>query len=409
MRQASRRFRGSYCSYVFIFFFTYFAMSTFSSVISVYLTGIGKTATEMSLIVSSGGMFSFVVVPFVGYLCDCFRRHTRLICAVLVLGMGALAFGFAFCRQVWSLFLLNGLVMSLLNATMPVSERLASVCKFRYGTLRVWGTLGYAAGAQAAGIAIQSFPSFVLFSAVTAATVLSAVGYLSAEDPTEHEPPAAPAPPTAPAPLTDLAPQTDRREGRAPLSSLLKNPQFLLYLVICFFCAGCSGVNMTYAPMLLNKLGMATGAVGTVLSLSTLVEIPIILFSNKFMDRFSGKFLLVVMFSIFIVQYLFYGLSDSLWVVVAAMVLLKAVASTLMMMIILKVVRNLVAPALTTTGLSVVTSVNNLGMIALQNAGGVLVDHTDIPTMYLGMAGLAALSLLLSLFLKVRNDEKVFG
>ena len=397
MSHSPHRFRGSYCSYVLIYFFAYFGMSTFSSVISVYLTGIGKSATEMSLIVSSGGIFSFAVVPLVGYLCDRFRQYTRLISALLLLGMGALAFAFTWCRQVWSLFLLNGLVMSFLNATMPVSERLASVCKYRYGTLRVWGTLGYAAGAQAAGIAIQSFPSFVLFSTVTVATVFAAIGYLGAEDPTEHTS------------QTESASQTEHSKAHAPLSSLLKNPQFLLYLLISFLCAGCSGVNMTYAPLRLNELGMATGAVGTVLSVSTLVEIPLILFSNKFMDRFSGKFLLAVTFSIFIVQYLFYGLSNRLWVVVAAMILLKAVASTMMMMIILKIVSNLVSPKLTTTGLSVVTSMNNLGTIALQNAGGVLVDHTDIPTMYLGMAGLAAAALLLSLFLKVGNDEKVFG
>lgn len=391
MHAPVRRFRGSYLSYVLIYFFSYFAMSAFSSVLSVYLTGIGKTATEMSFIVSAAGIFSFAMVPFVGYLCDRFRR-TRLISALLLLGMGALAFLYAWCRQVWALFLLNGLVMSLLNATMPVSERLASVCKYRYGTLRVWGTFGYAAGAQAAGIAIQSFPSFVLFSTVTVATVLSAIGFLGAEDPTE------------------IVPEQPESGGEsAHLSSFLKNPQFLLYLLISFLCAGCSGVNMTYVPMLLSELGMPTGAVGTVLSVSTLVEIPIILFSNKFMDRFSGKFLLVATFVIFIVQYLFYGCSSSLWVVVAAMILLKAVASTMMMMIILKIVRNLVSPALTTTGLSIVNSVNNLGTIALQNAGGVLADHTSIHVLYLCMAGLAGLGLLLSLFLKVGNDEKVFS
>lgn len=400
MSRTSHRFQGSYLSYVLIYFFSYFAMSAFSSVLSVYLTGIGKTATEMSFIVSAAGIFSFAMVPFVGYLCDRFRR-TRLISALLLLGMGALAFLYAWCRQVWALFLLNGLVMSFLNATMPVSERLASVCKYRYGTLRVWGTFGYAAGAQAAGIAIQSFPSFVLFSTVTVATVLSAIGFLGAEDPTE-----AALTETEP---TETVPQTRRSAENAHLSSFLKNPQFLLYLLISFLCAGCSGVNMTYVPMLLSELGMPTGAVGTALSVSTLVEIPIILFSNKFMDRFSGKFLLGATFAIFIAQYLCYGLSSSLWVVVAAMILLKAVASTMMMMIILKIVRNLVSPALTTTGLSIVNSVNNLGTIALQNAGGMLADHTSIHVLYLCMAGLAVLGLLLSLFLKVGNDEKVFS
>ncbi len=391
LKTEARRFKGSYLSYVSIYFFTYFAMAAFSAVLSVYLTGIGKTATEMSFIVSASGLFSFAMVPAVGYLCDRTGKP-RLISGILLLGMGLMSLLFAWCRQVWALFLLNGLIMSFLNSVMPVSERLAGSCKFRYGTLRVWGTFGYAAGAQVAAVAVQSFPPIVLFSLVLASSLLAAVGFLGAEDPLLPDPP----------------PQEKDRE-RVKLSSFLKNSQFLLYLGISFLCAGCSGVNMTYAPMLLNEMGMPTGQVGTVLFFSTLVEIPIILFSNKFMDRFSGKTLLTLTFTIFIAQYLFYGFSHTAWVVVAAMILLKAVASTLMMMIILKIVRNLVSPSLTTTGLSIVNSVNNLGTIILQNLGGVAVDHSSVHALYLGMAGLSVLGLLLTLLLRVGNDQKVFS
>lgn len=392
METKSRRYRGSYLSYLMIYFFSYFAMAAFSSVLSVYLTGEGKSATEMSFIVSAAGLFSFAMVPAVGYLCDRLGRP-RQISAVLLAGMGILAVVFSFCRQVWALFLLNGLIMSFLNSIMPVSEQLASASKFRYGVLRVWGTLGYAAGAQAAGLAFQSFPPIVLFSLVFVSCLLASAGFLGAED----------------SPLPEAPSEDGESPEKAKLSSFLGNRYFLLYLVISFLCAGCSGANMTYAPMLLNEMGLPTGIVGTVLFFSTLVEIPIILFSNKFMDRFSGKSLLVLTFVIFIVQYLFYGLSGSVWVVVAAMVLLKAIASTLMMMIVLKMVRNIVSPGLTTTGLSVVNSINSLGTIAIQNLGGVVTDYAGLHVLYLGMAGMACLGLLLTLFLKVGNREKVFA
>lgn len=385
------RMKGSYLTYVLIYFFSYFAMASFSAVLSVYLTGIGKTASEMSFIISGASLFSFAMVPLVGYLCDRLKK-SRLISGVLLMGMGVMAVVFAVCRQVWALFLLNGLIMSFYNSTMPISERLAASCKYRYGVLRVWGTFGYAAGAQAAGLAIQSLPPIALFAMVCGSALLAAVGFAGAEDP--RLPPA----------------EEENREVKpARLAAFLKNPSFLLYLLISFVCAGCSGVNMTYAPMLLNELGVPTGAVGTVLFFSTLVEIPLILFSNKFMDRFSGKTLLAANFCVFIAQYLFYGLAGSAWVVVAAMVLLKAIASTLLMMIILKIVRNLVAPELTTTGLSIVNSINNLGTIVLQNLGGALVDRASVQTLYLYMAAAAAAGLVLSLFLKVKNNEKVFG
>lgn len=391
MKAVVQRCKGSYASYVLIYFFVYFAMSSFSSVLPVYLTGAGKSATEMSLIVSAAGLFSFAMVPITGYLCDRTGRP-RLISGVLLLAMGALALIFPLCDRVWALFLLNGFIMSFMNSVMPISERLAGATKFRYGVLRVWGTLGYAAGAQAAGLAIQSLPAMALFIFVLLSTLLGALGFAGAENPI----------------LPDSARERAGKK-RVKLSSFLKNPQFLLFLVIAFLFSACSGTNITYSPVLLSGMGVSTGTVGTVLSVGTLVEIPIILFSNKFMDRFSGKTLLLAAFGIITVQFLFYGLSKTPWLVITVMILLKAIASTLFMMIILKIVRNLVAPELTTTGLSVVNSLNNVGTILLQNLGGIVTDHFSIQSMYLLMALLTALGMVLTLLLKVGNSETVFG
>ena len=166
---------------------------------------------------------------------------------------------------------------------------------------------------------------------------------------------------------------------------------------------------MNYAPVLLADMGLSTGAVGTVLFFSTLVEIPLILFSHRYMDRLSGKFLMAAALAIIGVQCACYGLTRSLAVVVAVMIAIKAIASTLYVMITLKMVRNLLGAEITTTGLSVVNSVNNLATILMQNAAGVLVDHSDIHTLYLVLCGLAAAGFLLTLLLKVGNRETVFA
>ncbi|WP_369298763.1 MFS transporter [uncultured Neglectibacter sp.] len=386
------RFKGSYLSYVLIYFFSYFAMASFVSVLSVYLTNIGKSGGEMSFIVSASGIFSFAMLPFTGYLCDRTGK-SRFISGALLVAMGAMALIFSQCRQVWALFLLEGLLMACLNSAMPISERLAAATKFRYGVLRVWGTIGYAAGAQAAGLAIQHFPPIILFALVFLSTVIAAIGFAGAEDP-----------------ILPAAPEQEREEKRRPpLSSFLKNPQFLLFLLIAFLFYASSGVNFNYAAYLLDTLGVPTGAVGTVLAVGTLVELPIILFSNKFMDRFSGKTLLLLACGMNVVQFLCYGLTRDPLIVVAVMILLKALAATLFMMLILKIVRNLVAPELTTTGISVVNSVTSLGTIVMQNVGGSILDSSNIHVLYLVLAGLTAAAMVLTLFLRVENREKVFG
>lgn len=53
--------------------------------------------------------------------------------------------------------------MAFINSITPVCERVAGSGKYRYGVLRVWGTLGYAAGAQGAGLVLEWLPPAPFF------------------------------------------------------------------------------------------------------------------------------------------------------------------------------------------------------------------------------------------------------
>lgn len=393
MRNLFARYRGSYISYVTLYFFAYFTLAIFSSVLPVYLTDIGKSAGEMSFIMSASSFFSLAAVPLMGYLCD-LTQKPRLISSILSAGMAAGSLALAASQKTWTLFLLQGLTMSFFSATQTVSEQLAAGSPYRYGVLRVWGTLGYAAGAQASGLAVQIFPGPTLFFMAAASSALTVLGFSGAggkEIPQKKLP-------------------AKRTESRLPsVTVFLRDPRFLLYMFITFLIMGCATVNNTYLPLLLKDFGVPTGAIGTALSVGTLVEIPVILFSHKFMDNFSSKTLLLATMAVFAVQYLFYCTASGPWAVIIPLVLLKAIATTLMMMLNLKVVHNLVPSGLSTVALSLISACNGLGSIILQNAGGAFADHFPIRSLYLILACFALLSLLLSLFLRIEDKEKVFG
>lgn len=393
------RYRDSYISYIFLYTGYYLAFASYSSVLSVYLSGIGMTDREMSLILSAAGIFSFFIAPVTGYLNDR-ARNPKAVPAALLVSVGGLGLVFSACRGLWTLFLLNGVTMAFINSITPVCERVAGSGKYRYGVLRVWGTLGYAAGAQGAGLVLEWLPPGALFLLVAGACGLCLLGLWGVV--------IQPAMAGAPAQERGL-PIKKKAGGRLLLGSLLGNPPFLLFLLAAFLFAGCSGVNINYSPVLLGSLGIPAVSVGTVLFLSTLTEIPLILFSHKFMDRLSGRLLTAICFLLAVGQYLAYGLASSPWTVVGVMVLVKAVASTLYMMLSLKMVRALAPKELTTTGLSVVASVNNLAGILLQNLGGWTAEAFGIQAMYLCMAGLCLTGLVLAAFLRVQNEQRVFS
>ena len=132
-----RRFKGSYFSYVLVFFFFFFCMASFSSVLSVYLSGIGISYSNVGRIVSASGFFAMIMIPTTGYLSDRTRKP-RLIGGIMLVCVGIFVMLFSQSRTVALLFLLNGLTMSFISAVQPLLERLAGASKYRYGILRVW-------------------------------------------------------------------------------------------------------------------------------------------------------------------------------------------------------------------------------------------------------------------------------
>lgn len=123
---------------------------------------------------------------------------------------------------------------------------------------------------------------------------------------------------------------------------------------------------------------MPTGAVGTVLFFSTIVELPVILFSYKFMDRFSGRTLMLLAFAIMVAQFLLYATAPNAFVAVVTMLVLRAIGSTLFGMILLKIVRGVVQVRSVSTALGVISATDAMSAILMQNLGGILVENTSI-------------------------------
>lgn len=249
--------RGSYFSYALTYFSFYFGMGAFISVQSVYLMGLGKSTGEMSFIVSASSLFGIVLIPAVGYLNDRLKKP-RLIAGLLLAAVAVLGAVFAASRSTWVLYVLNGLIMGLVSAISPVCERMAGSGRFRYGTVRVWGTIGYAAAAQLAGLVMEFIAPRMIFVLFGAAIAVAAAGF-AGTDGIRFE-------------------QEAEKSTAADQLSFLSKPMFLLFAAIALVFSGMSNLNITYSPILLQELGLSTGFVGTALSLSTLVELPVILF-----------------------------------------------------------------------------------------------------------------------------------
>lgn len=390
------RYRGSYFSYAITYFAYFFAMGTMVNMLSLYLTsGLGKTDQEMTFITSASSLFGIITNPIVGYLNDRFRKP-KILAAVLLFTAAGAALLFSISKNTFVLYVLSGAISGLIGAVSPISERVASSGKYRYGQIRIWGTIGFAAAPPIAGAIFEYAESYLVFVMVAVVLVVAAVSYLLltgirfySEDKPEAET----------APIQD-------KGGRL---SFFKNPMFLLFVCIGMIYSGAAGLNNAYSPILLQDLGLSTSLVGTVISVSVLVELPIVLFSNVYMDRFSCKTLAALSVGLMLLQFLFYSFCRSLPVVLVAMILLKAVCGTIFMMVQLKLIRGVVGDDSVSTAQGSMSSINSVATIVIQNAGGWLAGSFGIQHLYIALSVLTAAALVLSQFLKVDNTKKFFS
>lgn len=144
-----KAFRNSYPAYLFLYWFYFMSTALFTTLISVYLIGRQYSASQVSNLVSTAFFLSMLAQPLFGYINERFGivKITTLSLVVLMAGVG----GFIWAPNYFWLTIFYGLVLLCLNGTAPMMEVFATQSPYAFGKIRVWGTLGYAAGAQLAG------------------------------------------------------------------------------------------------------------------------------------------------------------------------------------------------------------------------------------------------------------------
>ena len=375
---------AAYLPYASVFFFYFMAVGLFTSMLSVYLTAIGLRPAEVSAVAGAAGLFTMAMQPGIGILSDALGSGRRVGIALLLASAG-LGLAFSRFRSAHALFLLCGLTMGFLNSVNPYCERLASHSRFRYGLLRSWGGIGGALAPQISGIILDRMDvgvNFALFAVCALVTALCLWRIGDADGPDAGRKPA-------------------RGNGR-----LFSGP-YVLFLAVSFLFNGVTGAGRTFIPLLLRQATGSASLVGTILLGATLVELPVILFSNRFMDRFSGRTLLLADVGLTLLEYAVYSAGPGAFWICAAALLTKSLTTMLFIMITLKVVLDVVEEGRSLTALSLAATVSSLGNVAFTWTAGAVADALGLRAAFTALA--AALAAALALSALIRPPQRVSG
>ena len=383
-----------YQQYVILFIFYFMSMAALSSLITFYIKKKKKNGSEISFILILSNIIALIIQGLIGYSNE--QWGTRKTVTIYVLISAVISMGLFFFTGNWLFGLVYGLANAITLGLAPLFDVLAANSPYRFGQIRLWGTIGYAAGQQISGI-IYDFLSpksiFILYLACYFASIVFLYTLPKPEQPiVSSEQPAE---------------KKEEISGGHTIRNIFQNKLFITYLLLAFIIFGTNTVNTSYLPLLLTDTGAPVAIVSTTLTVALFAEVIAMAFSHRFMDHFTNKQLLLAVLFLSGTEYLINFLSDDFLVLSIATVLTKFFASGTFIMLNLKMVSTLLNRKLIATGTAVVAMLSrNIGTIFFQLMAGPVIDNVGLNYLYLILFVFTVLAAVIALLFKVPAQPK---
>jgi PPP family 3-phenylpropionic acid transporter len=271
------------------FYFAYFAqVGTSAPYFSLYLASLGLAAAQIGVLLSLGSLTRVIGPNFWGWAADRTLARARIISITLALG-GACFAGFFFVDSFWGLFALLLATGFFSSASMPLTESLTLShlrgAISRYGSIRLWGSVGFIITVTLVGYALDFLPVASLLWMVLASYALAWACALAVPD----------------------AHAGIGYAEHGPVWTILRRPEVAALLGACFLMSLAHGPLYAFFSIYLVHHGYSKAAVGWMWSFGVIAEIIAFLLMPALMRRYTLSGILLVCFAATVVRFLMIG------------------------------------------------------------------------------------------------------
>lgn len=265
-----------------LFFLYYAGIGQFLSFLNIYYNDIGLSGLQIGLLGTISTAIGVISTTLWGMLSDRLGKPRLLFLAAFsgtILGTMALSAAQSFgwiLISVCFMSLFNITLMSLIDSTTLV---LLGEQRERYGTYRVWGSIGFICGSTAAGFIYEQTGLHIMF---TGFVILMSLGLLASQG---------------------LPDQTVRLSGSAfrGVSQMIRKPQWLIFASSAFFVWLAVAGMLSFLGVTIKTMGGTDSLVGLAGTISAVVEMPGMFFSALILSHIRATWLM----GIGIVYYIF--------------------------------------------------------------------------------------------------------
>lgn len=256
--------KKSYYLYSSWYFLMFFAFGGFFPLFSQLLSSFKMDGSVLGLIFSIGSFATIVSQPFWGYVNDKLKKPKKLISFLLISSSVAI-FCFFFTKGVFLVGIIYLIFMFFNSGIGSICDSTVLSSGIPYGKIRLWGSVGYAAGVQFAGLVSQSLGiksilvNYILFMAITI-VILNKIKFNEI---------------------------SIHRINMGDFKQLIKNKKYILAALGCFLVGGTVVGNNNYFGLLYKELGGSIAGIGLAFLLFAGSEAPFMVFFQKISKKLN--------------------------------------------------------------------------------------------------------------------------
>lgn len=384
-----------------LFFLLFFAgLGLMMPFLSLQFKAIGYNGVQISLLNMLSALAVILTAPQYGLIFDR-SKDKRLILLISLAIATVTLFLIPYLRAFGAMLVIYTINRVIISSSITASENLSYQVsadkngeeKAAFGSLRMWGSLGFALTALLGGMIFQNFGLLRndrIFLGLMAATCVVLL----------------------------LMPESIFRERRssesveAPLGThgvihLIAEDRYLLLTVIALALTDplFDGVR-SFEPIFMAELGLPVSVIGLAATLSALLEVPMMLGADHLIERLGARNLVIAILAFDLTRRLLVWLFPSGWMVFALNIM-TAISFTLRLVTTVHFVNVRIPKQYTTTAFTFVFNTMNGIMYILSNAiSGVIYDSYGARHIYLVSATLCVIALGCALAARHISSEK---
>ncbi|WP_409301079.1 MFS transporter [Peribacillus sp. SCS-155] len=372
------------------YLFSFFAVGSLTPLLSVYLSEVEHfNGYQIGTIMSIGPITMIIFQPVWGIVCDITRKPAKVL-AIATLFAGVFGLGFIFLHQYYLLVVLFFMLSVFQSGMIPVSDSIslqyASKVGANYGSIRLFGSLGFGFAVFIMGrLSETATGPVIIFYAFAIGLAIAAI--LAVRLPQQN--------------------QEKRIAIAAGLKELFMLNRFIMFLVVTFLIFGPNLANNVYFGLFVEDRGGTYTGIGIAFLIAVLSEVPFMRIAGGWSRRLGLLPVALIAGIASLVRWVFYFTEPALSLVYATSVI-QGFAIGLFIPAGLQYIRNIVPVHITVTAVTVYSAFGNgLGNWFFTFFGGILMETTSIYVVYLFFGAMTLAGVILTvLLIKMERSSK---